>query len=189
MSITFTAEIVATAFDITDGEGGRERHATRESADARLAELAQTREPLPGCTDPEIVRAYGAYLVEDVHADQEVPWVSATAVNARHLLRLLGLLGLLPGLGADDVVAAGDPDPRPVAGDDDLWGSETCEQFLGRTLLALAAPVSAGVPAYSAGARTVDCGRSVDYDERRIGQLHDLAKWALEHGARHITWG
>lgn len=188
MSITFTAEIEATAFDITDGEGGRERHATRESADVRMAELAQAREPLPGCTDPEIVRAYGAYLVEDVHDGQEVPWVSATSVNARHLLRLLGLL---PGLGADDVVAAGDPDPgqRPAANEDDLWGRETSEQFLGRTLLALAAPASAGVPAYAARPRTVDCGRRSDYDERQIGQLHGLAKWAQAHGASHITWG
>ncbi|MBX4171194.1 MULTISPECIES: hypothetical protein [Rhodococcus] len=185
MSVTFTPEIEPTGFDVTDGEGGRERHATREAAYARVAELETTREPLRGCTDPEAVRTYGAYLVEPVHGDQEIPWVNASNANARHLLRLLGLL---PGLDAGDVVGTNDSHEVQTAGEDDLWGEESCEQFLGRTLLALATPTSAGVPARTIGPRMIDCGRAEGYDSRRLTQLHDLAVWALEHGASRITW-
>ncbi|WP_072814617.1 hypothetical protein [Rhodococcus zopfii] len=186
MSVTFTPEIEPTGFDVTDGEDGRERHATREAAYARVAELKATREPLPGCTDPETVRAYGAYMVEPVHGDQEIPSVNASNANARHLLRLLGLL---PGLGAGDVARAGDGGELPIAGEDDLWGEESCEQFLGRTLLALTAPASAGVPTRAIGPRMIDCGRAEGYDGRRLTQLHDLAVWAIENGASRITWG
>lgn len=186
MSVTFTPEIEPTGFDVTDGEGGREQHATREAAYARAVELEATREPLPGCTDPETVREYGAYMVEPVHGDQEIPWVNASNANARHLLRLLGLL---PGLGAGDVVGAGEIGELPPGGGDELWGEESCEQFLGRTLLALAAPASAGVPARAIGPRMIDCGRAADYDSRRLTQLHDLAVWAIAHGASRITWG
>ncbi|CAG7636967.1 hypothetical protein SIM91_05275 [Rhodococcus opacus] len=190
MSVTFTPEVEPTGFEVTDGEGGHERYASREAAYARMAELEQIREPLPGCTDPEVVRAYGGYLVEPVHGDQEIPWVNASNANARHLLRLLGLA---PGLGADDVVcaidAAAEDNQMTAGGEDELWGEESCEQFLGRTLLALAAPASAGVPAHEVGPRMIDCGRADDYDARRVTQLHDLTTWAIAHGASRITWG
>ena len=66
-------------------------------------------------------------------------------------------------------------------------GSLGAEDFLGRVLMALAVlPVDAGVPAHEVpgpGARVVECGRSEGYAQERLGQLRELADWAVAHQA------
>lgn len=80
-------------------------------------------------------------------------------------------------------------------------GSLTASDFLGRILVALAVnPADAGIPAHElpvgdaarpawAGeARFIECGRREGYTEERLGQLRELADWAVAHGAE-ISFG
>lgn len=67
-------------------------------------------------------------------------------------------------------------------------GSMPAEDFLGRVLVALAVnPSDAGRPATvdaAPGRATfVDCGRPEGYVEERLGQLRELADWAVANGA------
>lgn len=83
-------------------------------------------------------------------------------------------------------------------------GSLPAEDFLGRVLLALAiTPTDAGVPAHQlqpgdsagvfgtvreSGPMFIDCGRREGYTQERLGQLRELADWAVAHGAE-ISFG
>lgn len=66
-------------------------------------------------------------------------------------------------------------------------GSLAADDFLGRVLLALAIqPSDEGIPAHelpTGGVRWIECGRRPGYIQERLGQLHELAAWAVEHGA------
>lgn len=67
-------------------------------------------------------------------------------------------------------------------------GSLPAEDFLGRVLLALAIePVDAGRPATvdaePGRATFIDCGRPEGYAQERLGQLRELADWAVANGA------
>ena len=72
-------------------------------------------------------------------------------------------------------------------------GSLPAQDFLGRILLALAIePVDAGVPstvdAAPGRATFVDCGRAPGYTQERLGQLRELADWAVANNAE-ISFG
>lgn len=72
-------------------------------------------------------------------------------------------------------------------------GSMPAQDFLGRVLVAQAVnPADAGVPARvmpsEGGATMIDCGRREGYSEDRLGQLHELAEFAVSRG-RTIQWG
>lgn len=75
-------------------------------------------------------------------------------------------------------------------------GGLPAQDFLGRVLVALAiSPADEGIPAHeipfgvpgrpawTGEARFVDCGRAPGYLQERLGQLHELAQWAVAHGA------
>jgi hypothetical protein len=66
-------------------------------------------------------------------------------------------------------------------------GSLPAEDFLGRVLVALAIqPSDEGIPVHelpTGGVRWVECGRRPGYIQERLGQLHELAQWAVAHGA------
>lgn len=66
-------------------------------------------------------------------------------------------------------------------------GSLPAQDFLGRVLLALAIqPADEGIPAHevpTGGVRWVECGRSEGYLQERLGQLRELADWAVAHDA------
>jgi hypothetical protein len=72
--------------------------------------------------------------------------------------------------------------------DEEGWcGSLPAADFLGRVLMALAVlPVDAGVPWHEVpgpGARMIECGRPEGYTQDRLGQLRELADWAVAHDA------
>lgn len=71
-------------------------------------------------------------------------------------------------------------------------GSMTAEDFLGRILVALAIePVSAGIPSHEVpgpGVRMIECGRPEGYLQERLGQLRELADWAVANNAE-ISFG
>jgi hypothetical protein len=78
-------------------------------------------------------------------------------------------------------------------------GSLPAEDFLGRVLLALAiTPTDEGIPAHEVAqefkpswvgqARMIECGRREGYTQERLTQLHELAAWAVAHGAE-ISFG
>ena len=66
-------------------------------------------------------------------------------------------------------------------------GGLPAEDFLGRVLVALAIqPSDEGIPSHevpTGGARWIECGRRPGYIQERLAQLHELAAWAVEHGA------
>lgn len=72
--------------------------------------------------------------------------------------------------------------------EDEGWcGSLPAQDFLGRVLLALAIqPADEGIPSHelpTGGVRWVECGRRPGYTQERLVQLHELAEWAVAHGA------
>ena len=66
-------------------------------------------------------------------------------------------------------------------------GSLPAEDFLGRVLVALAVqPSDEGIPTHevpTGGVRWIECGRRPGYIQDRLAQLHELAEWAVAHGA------
>lgn len=80
----------------------------------------------------------------------------------------------------------------------DPWGMPedfefpTGHDFLGRVLMALAvSPEDAGVPAHSPNPdrpNFIDCGRREGYLQERLGQLRELADYAIAHN-RKVSWG
>lgn len=73
-------------------------------------------------------------------------------------------------------------------------GSLPAVDFLGRVLMALAVlPVDAGVPVHElprepGQVRWIECGRPEGYAQQRLGQLRELADWAVAHNAV-VTFG
>jgi len=71
-------------------------------------------------------------------------------------------------------------------------GSMTAADFQGRVLMALAvAPVDEGMPAYEhpgPGATMIEGARIPGYLQERLGQLRELADWAVANNAE-ISFG
>ena len=72
--------------------------------------------------------------------------------------------------------------------EDEGWcGSMSAKDFLGRVVMALAlAPVDEGMPSYDhvgPGARMIEGARRPGYLQERLGQLHELAQWAVANEA------
>ena len=112
---------------------------------------------------------FGADVIMSIPAAEELE-INMSNSNA---FRVCGTLGI-------DLEAEG-------------WcGSLPADDFLGRVLLALAIePVDAGVPAHELpgiGPRWIECGRPEGYAQERLGQLRELADWAIAHGAE-ISFG
>ncbi|MBP2371681.1 hypothetical protein [Pseudonocardia parietis] len=153
--------------------------------DAAVAGLA---DHLRFCTDPYCGDpvAYGAFVVVHYSTDQE-PSLEVSSVNARLLLRALGLAAEL---GADDVrepAPGGAPPPLPEE-PNPLIGSLTAEQMLGRVELALAlAPPDPGLPARDLNATNYDFGRVEGYLQDRLAHLREIALYAREH-QRDVVW-
>lgn len=75
-----------------------------------------------------------------------------------------------------------------VLGFEELSGSATAEDFLGRVLVAEAInPPDEGRPTVVEGNVTY-CGTSAGYTEKRLTQLRELADWANQNSSE-ITWG
>lgn len=77
-----------------------------------------------------------------------------------------------------------------ISMDPDWSGEMEARDFQGRVLMALAiSPADEGMPAYDvpgSGARMIEAGRRPGYLQERLGQLHQLAQWAVDHGA--LVW-
>ncbi|WP_082921137.1 MULTISPECIES: hypothetical protein [unclassified Rhodococcus (in: high G+C Gram-positive bacteria)] len=167
MSITFYPEIAPViGYRLVDHLGGiSELFAEYAEAVARLDELHASDAVLPGCTDPESARAYGA-TIEAVTSDgEDVPDLNVSNANAATLLDVLGFSG-------------------------ECSGACSAEDFLGRVLTAEAlSPQDAGVPAHQVGAspRVIDCGRRAGYIQERLEELRVIAEWARAHD-RRVQW-
>lgn len=114
---------------------------------------------------------FNAEVIMDVPEAEELS-VNMSSSNAAHVCASLGL----------DLEDLG-------------WcGSLAAEDFLGRVLVALAVlPVDAGMPRHElprepGTVRWIECGRPEGYAQDRLGQLRELADWAIAHGAE-ISFG
>lgn len=73
-------------------------------------------------------------------------------------------------------------------------GSLPAQDFLGRILVALAvSPADEGIPSHElprepGRVRWIECGRAPGYTQDRLGQLRELADWAIAHNAE-ISFG
>ena len=73
------------------------------------------------------------------------------------------------------------------------FGTVSAEDFLGRTLIALALePTDEGIPLVdsitSGGARLIECGRPVGYLQQKLEMLRDVITFAQKHNS-NISWG
>jgi hypothetical protein len=170
MSVTFSIESLPTGAFVAEcyNEGGTPIVlGPVEGYDAILPLMAEHKATCDEC------RAFGLYSqpVCDVNDALDV---NVANTNARLLLVVLGL----------DT-------------SDDLCGSASGEDFLGRVLLALAsdrddsgvAPaVIGGAQVGQSGATMIDCGLPAGYFAERFGALHALALEAVRLG-REVHWG
>jgi hypothetical protein len=76
----------------------------------------------------------------------------------------------------------------------DWCGELPASDFLGRVLVAQAlSPVDEGMPAYEhlrepGQCHMIEAARRPGYLQERLGQLHELASWAIDHGVE-VYWG
>lgn len=104
-----------------------------------------------------------AYPTSVSAVQANAPEVNLSNVNARHILGVLGYET------------------------EDLCGSATADDLLGRILIAQAInPTDEGIPAVQEG-NIVDCGRPEGYTDERLLILHDIVRAAEEHSAR-VLW-
>lgn len=140
----------------------------------------------PYCGAPE---AYDAFVVVHDSTEHE-PSLDVCNINARLLLRALGLAA---DLGADDVHEPhpGDaPPPPPPEEDTPLVGELPAEQMLGRVELALAlAPADLGLPVrnLNAAGTVVDFGRAEGYLQDRLTDLREVTLYARAR-QRDVVW-
>ena len=139
------------------------------------------------CTDRSCGGRAG-YVVEYRSTDDE-PRLDVASVQARTLLRALGLC---PEIGAGDLhpaTMAGIAPSTPQDAEDALVGSLPAELMLGRVELALAvSPADAGVPIteHRDGA-VIDCGRPVGWLQTRLAVLREVTLYARAH-QRDVVW-
>jgi hypothetical protein len=203
VSVTFTADWrPASRFAASCGcEQATElaaRHGSYEDALAEVLTAGSARGPLPGCEMPDICPDY-PLRVHGVDPDGDTPEVNVSEHNAVRLADLLGFPATEPSNTdpAPTLCAAAreadglpgtvpDPAVLPCAAGD--AGQIPAEDFLGRVLVALAlTPEDAGVDGYWSG-RTHMGGRRAGYLQRRLVELHDLARWCADRG-RDVVWG
>jgi hypothetical protein len=124
------------------------------------------------------------YVVARTPADHE-PTLNVTSINARTLLRTLGLL---PELGVEAVLVSPDEPPEFDFETSELVGVCDSSDLLARIDLALVlAPADAGVPWHEITAGVIDCGRRPGYIQDRLTQLRDVALYA-HNGHRRVDW-
>ena len=122
------------------------------------------RVELPGCEYPGRCRPMVIGLDSLL---EDAPEVNPSNANARRVLETLGLY-------SDN--------------DDELSGSCSAEDFLGRVLLAQAiTPADPGIPAVQDG-NNIDCGRAAGYLQDTLAALRELADWCIAND-RKVTWG
>ena len=168
MSITFAPEMAPIiGYRLTDHLGGLSGLiADYEAASAALEELNDSGATLPGCTDTETARAYGATITAVTVDGDDAPGVNMSNANARTLLDLLGFDG------------------------EEDCGDCPADDFLGRVLVAAAlSAADEGMPAYEAAGnpRMVECGRRAGYIPAQLDQLREVAEWAAAQG-RDVQW-
>ncbi len=164
MSVTFTAAHVAGSAFIISCVCPAAQAAAVPYATYDAAQAAYPAEPLlvelPGCEYPGRCRPF---ILSLDPAGDDIPEINLSNSNARRILDALGL------------------------NSDDLSGSGTAEDFLGRCLIALALePADAGVPPVQDG-NVIDCGRPAGYLQTRLTELHALAVWCAGQG-RAVSW-
>jgi hypothetical protein len=167
MTITFAPTMAPTVgYRLTDFLGGQsELIADYEAASAELTALTDSGEVLPGCTDPETARAYGATITVVTADGDDAPSANMSNANARILLDLLGL-----------------------AGED--CGDCPADDFMGRVLVADAlSPADEGVPVHDVASspRVIECGRRPGYIQSQLDQLREVAAWSAAKG-RDVQW-
>jgi hypothetical protein len=169
MSVTFTIEAIPTgAFAFTCFAGDSETVIPSDATTFEAALVDVSAHKLV-CDECDL---YGCYVetVMDVSRDFDV---NVTQTNARTLAGALGL-GLVG------------------SSYDDLCGSATGEDFLGRVLIALAedrddSGIAWATTKGTRGATMTDCGVRPGYYADVFGRLHALAAEAVRLG-RDIHW-
>jgi hypothetical protein len=170
MSVTFQIESIPTGAFVAECYNEGNEPIVLGPVDGYDAILPLITEHKATC---EECAAYGLYSQAVCDVDGALD-VSVANTNARMLLVALGL----------DT-------------SDDLCGSASGEDFLGRVLLALAsdrddsgvAPaVIGGAQVGQSGATMIDCGLRPGYFADRFGALHALALEAVRLG-REVHWG
>jgi hypothetical protein len=166
MSVTFSIESIATGAFTAHCYDGDVTLGPVDGYDAILPVLDAHKGECDECAH------YGIYSQAVCDVDDALD-VNVANTNARMLLALLGL----------DT-------------SDDLCGSATGEDFLGRVLLALAterddsgvrSAVIGGREVGQSGATMIDCGLPAGYFGDRFDALHALALEAVRLG-REIHW-
>jgi hypothetical protein len=125
------------------------------------------------------------YPVARTAADDE-PSLNISNVNARALLRTLGLL---PEIGAEAVLTDIPLGPAgPHAGHDELAGVCDSADLLARIDLALAlAPADPGVPGHAVTDRFINCGRHPGYPRQVPTTLREITVCARD-SRRAVSW-
>ncbi|MFE6274111.1 hypothetical protein ACFVQ9_35580 [Streptomyces goshikiensis] len=164
MSVTFTTAYVPASAFIISCVCPAAKAAAFPYATYAAAQAAYPAEPLlielPGCEYPGRCRPF--ILILDPAGD-DIPEINLSNSNARRILDALGL------------------------DSENLSGSVTAEDFLGRCLIALALePADAGIPPVQDG-NAIDCGRPAGYLQTRLTELHTLASWCVAQG-RAVSW-
>ncbi|MDQ2737155.1 MAG: hypothetical protein M3Y35_00690 [Actinomycetota bacterium] len=165
MSVTFTAEYIASDFDgwAVTHAGTEDRFSVvfndREDAVQALVEHNDT-------CDRDLCRMYNGQ-VDAVSAIPD-PAVNMSSANARFVLDALG-----------------------YGTADDLTGECEADVFLGRVMLAQAiSPVDEGVPSHvlpGRGVQVIECGRPSGYLADRLTVLGELAQCCRAHD-RAVAW-
>lgn len=191
MSVTFTvetntADISGWRLEDYDGCIGSKTYTDRVDAVTALVDLRTGANALPGCPDADDSSMMDAVHIEAVYVGGPVPELNVSNCNA---MTLLDVLGLRP---ATVDVSAKSPtsfeELIELAAADDLYGSATAEDMLGRILVAKAlVGEDAGVPSHEATARIFVGGRRAGYINDRLDQLSDLVQFATQRD-RLIHW-
>lgn len=135
------------------------------------------------CTDP-FCEEGTPFVVARTAADDE-PTVETTSVNARLLLRALGLV---PDIGADAITTDAPDQHGDPGGTDDLVGACDSGELLDRIDLALALhPADAGIPWHTTRGNVIDCGRPPGYLHDRLAALREVAAYA-QSSRRRVDW-
>lgn len=193
MSLSFTvSHQEPTSYVVTCGCDAATARATPcASYAAACTAAAATKQPLAGCSWPEICADY------PLHVYGLDPRGAAPEVNVHNLtaVRLLDLLGL-PRFAEPAAEHSASPTPEPDTAREgmaievvvlDAYGQMPAEEFLGRVLLALAlTPRDCGTDGYWSG-RSHRGGRAPGRLQQLLAELHALAEWCAANGGE-VAW-
>jgi len=151
MGVTFFVEQTPTRWVIACSCG--DVNAVSSYTSYEDAVQARTVGVVPVCGD-DLCGAYFTHIVAQFPFEGEV---QVSSVNGRHILNTLGF-----------------------DADEDMIGSMSGADFMGRILMAQAVnPSDAGVPATQTG-NMVECGRAEGYTDVRLMQVQEIAQYAME---------